>query len=114
MPSYKPKVQVLLTPEYHEKFKILCDQERRSDSVMGAIMIEKYINDYELEHGTIQPKSSAEIWKEQMDMLKNPNISPIEKLKQSTKRGLKFGDKSAQETKEILEGNEISNPVTEN
>lgn len=53
MPSYKPKVQVLLTQEYHEKFKVLCEKERRSDSVMGAIMIEKYIDEYEAEHGEI-------------------------------------------------------------
>ena len=26
MPSYKPKVQVLLTQNYHDKFKELCDR----------------------------------------------------------------------------------------
>lgn len=53
MPSYKPKIQILLSEEYHKKFKALCEKDRRSDSVMGAIMIEKFINDYEKEHGEI-------------------------------------------------------------
>lgn len=53
MPSYKPKVQVLLSEEYHKKFKALCEKDRRSDSVMGAIMIEQYINDYEKKNGEI-------------------------------------------------------------
>lgn len=53
MPSYKPKVQILLNEEYHKKFKALCNKERRSDSIMGALMIEKYIDEYEAEHGKI-------------------------------------------------------------
>lgn len=53
MPSYKPKVQILLSEEYHKKFKALCEKDRRSDSVMGAIMIEQYINDYEKRNGEI-------------------------------------------------------------
>ncbi len=59
MPSYKPKVQILLTEEYHQKFKSLCEAERRSDSVMGALMIEKYIKDYEAEHGEIVIREPA-------------------------------------------------------
>ena len=47
MPSHKPKVQILLKQEYHDKFKALCEKERRSESVMGAIMIETYIDNYE-------------------------------------------------------------------
>lgn len=56
MATNKLKVQVLLTAEYHSKFKGLCKKERRSDSSMGEIMIEKYINDYEAEHGEIRPE----------------------------------------------------------
>lgn len=54
MASNKPKVQILLTNKYHEKFKELCARERRSDSAMGEIMIEKYIDEYEKEHGEIR------------------------------------------------------------
>ena len=79
MPSYKPKVQVLLTQNYHDKFKELCDRERRSDSVMGAIMIEKYIDNYEKENGEIILKSSKEILKEQMELIKKPEKGILKK-----------------------------------
>lgn len=51
MPSYKPKVQVLLSEPYHEKYKELCKKERRSESKMGEIIIEYYIDKYEMENG---------------------------------------------------------------
>jgi len=76
MPSYKPKVQILLTQEYHEKFKALCEKERRSDSVMGAIMIEKYINDYESQHGEITIEDPKGI-KREIGTLKRFNASEM-------------------------------------
>lgn len=58
---------LLYKGKYHDKFKELCEKERRSDSVMGAIMIENYIDNYEKEYGEIILKSSKEIWNEQME-----------------------------------------------
>lgn len=57
MPTNKPKVQTLLTTKYFNKLKVIADQEERSISQMAAIMIERYINDYESEHGEILQKT---------------------------------------------------------
>lgn len=97
MPSYKPKVQILLTTEYHEKFKALCEKERRSDSVMGAIMIEKYINDYEAEHGEIPIRETTrkEAWNEQMANMQDKKTGKkgtLETLKDSWRNGIDFGN----------------------
>ena len=103
MPSYKPKVQILLDQEYHDKFKTLCKRERRSDSIMGAIMIEKYIDDYEKEHGEIILTSSKEIWNDQMELMKSKK-NPIEKTTESLKNGLEYGDALGRETVEKIKG----------
>lgn len=58
MPSYKPKVQILLTETYHKKFKALCELERRSESKMGEIAIERYINEYEMRNGQLTNDNS--------------------------------------------------------
>ena len=107
MPSYKPKVQILLEQEYHDKFKTLCKRERRSDSIMGAIMIEKYIDNYEKENGEIILKSSKEILKEQMELIKKPEKGI---LKKSLKNGLEYGDALGREVVEKIKGQ----PETEN
>lgn len=97
MPSYKPKVQVLLSEEYHRKFKALCEKDRRSDSVMGAIMIEKYIDDYEKENGKIEIEQTekkitrTEAWEAQMELIHDPKKTIKEKLGESFKNGLNFG-----------------------
>lgn len=96
MPSYKPKVQILLTEEFHKKFKALCSMERRSDSVMGAIMIEKYIREYEAEHGEIETKErptrseAIDDIKETLEQRKKLGIK--ETAKRSFKAGFDFGN----------------------
>ncbi len=100
MPSYKPRVQVLLDTEFYEKYKFICKKERRTESVMGAIMIEKYISEYEQQNGEIPVKTSKDIYEEEINMIKNQNER--NKILKSLKKGLEYGDKSA---KEILQGN---------
>lgn len=53
MPTKKPIVQIVLTEKYHKKLKALADIEQRSASNQGARIIEKFIDAYELENGTI-------------------------------------------------------------
>ena len=101
MPSYKPKVQILLNQEYHDKFKELCEKERRSDSVMGAIMIETYIDNYERENGEIILKSSKEIWNEQMELIKKPEKGICKK---SVQNGKRYGDALGREVVEKIKG----------
>ena len=101
MPSHKPKVQILLKQEYHDKFKALCEKERRSDSVMGAIMIETYIDNYEKKNGEITLKSSKEIWNEQMELIKNPTKGI---LKKSLNNGNRYGDALGREVVEKIKG----------
>lgn len=98
MPSYKPKVQILLTEEYHQKFKSLCDTERRSDSVMGALMIEKYINDYEKMHGEIaiaEKPTRKEAIDAQKQTIKERHNQPVGKtMIKSLKNGFDYGNAS--------------------
>lgn len=102
MPSYKPKVQILLSEDYHKKFKALCEKERRSDSVMGAIMIEKFINEYEAEHGEIKVKQNPtmkEAIEAQKTTIKEIRENPISKtLKDSWKNGSDLGIAAADKT----------------
>lgn len=96
MPSYKPKVQILLNEEYHKKFKALCEKERRSDSVMGAIMIEKFINEYEKENGIIEIKekpTKAEAMEEiKTTIEQHKEKGFLETAKKSFKAGFDFGN----------------------
>jgi len=102
MPSYKPKVQVLLTPKYHAKFKALCERERRSDSVMGAIMIESYIDEYESENGPILPNeetdnlTATELLNNSHEIIKKAPFG--QRLKTSVELGAKIGKKYVEET----------------
>ena len=54
MPTKKPVVQVVLEEKYYKKLKALAEPEKRSCSNQGARIIEKYIDEYEAEHGEIQ------------------------------------------------------------
>jgi len=56
MPTKKPKVQAILTNQYHEKLIAIADIEGRSVSAMTARIIEKYIDDYEINNGKIDIK----------------------------------------------------------
>ncbi len=59
-------------------YSTLCKRKRRSDSIMGATMIEKYIDDYEKEHDEIILTSSKEICNDQTELMKN-NKNTIKK-----------------------------------
>lgn len=47
MPTKKPKLQVILEETTYNKLKELAEEDKRSLSQMGSIIIEKYINEYE-------------------------------------------------------------------
>ena len=53
MPSNKPKVQAILTNQYHKKLIKIAEKEGRSISQMTARIIEKYIDEYEKKNGSI-------------------------------------------------------------
>jgi len=53
MPTNKPRLQIILEPEYAEKYKTLCKRDGRTESNMGKRIIEKYIEEYEKIHGEI-------------------------------------------------------------
>lgn len=54
MPTKKPIVQIVLEEKYYKKLKTIANQEQRSASNQGARIIEKYIEQYESEHGEIK------------------------------------------------------------
>lgn len=56
MPTKKPKVQAVLTNQYHEKLLAIAGSQGRSISQMTARIIEKYIDEYEHENGKIDIK----------------------------------------------------------
>ena len=53
MPTRKPVVQIVLSNSYYKKLQILGRKEDKSNSKIGAKIIEKYIDDYEKENGAI-------------------------------------------------------------
>lgn len=59
MPTKKPRVQALLTPEEYKKFQALCKIKDRTESKLAGIMISKYITDYEATHGEIQVEQNS-------------------------------------------------------
>lgn len=54
MGTKKKIIQAILEDEYAEKFTYLCKRDKRSASNLGAMMIEKYIDEYEKIHGEIK------------------------------------------------------------
>lgn len=53
MPSKKPIVQTVVDNEIYTKFKALCKRDERSESKLAALIIKKYIEEYEKIHGEI-------------------------------------------------------------
>lgn len=53
MPTKKPVVQVVLSDIYYKKLQALGKKEDKSNSKIGAKIIERYIDDYEKENGII-------------------------------------------------------------
>lgn len=61
MPTKKPRVQTILDENEYKKFKILCKIKDRTESKLAGIIIKKYIEAYEAEHGPIPlPKQEPE------------------------------------------------------
>lgn len=58
MSTKKPIVQIVLTEKYYKKLKKLANDEQHSASNQGGRIIEKWIDDYEAAHGTIQIAST--------------------------------------------------------
>lgn len=54
MPTKKPRLQIILENEYYQKLNYLCKRDKRSESNMGKVIIEKYIDEYESIHGEIK------------------------------------------------------------
>lgn len=71
MPSNRPKIQILLTDTYYKKFKKLCNYYRRSESKMGELMIERYIEEFEKTNGVLTDKDNNEIKQAKFDYIKN-------------------------------------------
>lgn len=53
MPTKKPVVQIVLSESYYKKLQMLGRKEDKSNSKIGAKIIERYIDDYEKENGAI-------------------------------------------------------------
>ncbi len=53
MPTKKPRIQTILEEKEYKKLKELCKIEDRTESKLTAIIIKKYIEEYEAQHGPI-------------------------------------------------------------
>lgn len=53
MPTKKPRIQTILEVKYYEKYCYLCKLDNRTESNMGKMIIEKYIDEYERKNGKI-------------------------------------------------------------
>lgn len=67
MPTNKPKIQIILEEDAYKKLKKLAEEDKRSLSQMGGLIIEKYIKEYE----------SKQERAEQKDKLEKSSISKI-------------------------------------
>lgn len=54
MPTKKPRIQAILEQKYYDKYTYLCKRDKRTESNLGKMIIEKYIDDYEKLHGEIK------------------------------------------------------------
>lgn len=53
MPTKKPIVQIVLEQKYFDKLKIIATENERKTSDQGRRIIEKFIDEYEQNNGTI-------------------------------------------------------------
>ena len=53
MPTKKPVVQIVISDIYYKKLQTLGKKEDKSNSKIGAKIIERYIDEYEKENGAI-------------------------------------------------------------
>ncbi len=54
MPTKKPSLQAVVSNTTYDKIKFLAAQDERSLSQFTGRIIERYLEDYESEHGEIQ------------------------------------------------------------
>lgn len=54
MPTKKPRIQTILDEIDYKKFQKLCKQDDRTESKLAALIIKKYLQDYEVIHGEIK------------------------------------------------------------
>ena len=60
MPTKKPKVQIILDENIYQKLKDIAEQDNRSISQMGSIIIENYIKNFEAQQNRTEQKSKLE------------------------------------------------------
>lgn len=60
MPTKKPKVQIILDENIYQKLKDIAEQDKRSISQMGSIIIENYIKNFEAQQNRAEQKSKLE------------------------------------------------------
>lgn len=58
MPTNKPRVQTILNQETYAKLKRICEKEHRTESNLTALIIEKYIEEYEQKNGIVEIKEA--------------------------------------------------------
>lgn len=60
MPTKKPKVQIILDENIYQKLKDITEQDKRSISQMGSIIIENYIKNFEAQQNRAEQKGKLE------------------------------------------------------
>lgn len=60
MPTKKPKVQIILDENIYQKLKDIAEQDKRSISQMGSIIIENYIKNFEAQQNRTEQKGKLE------------------------------------------------------
>lgn len=60
MPTNKPKIQVILEEDIYKALKEIADNDLRSISQMGGIIITKYIRDYQAQKEKSEHKHKLE------------------------------------------------------
>lgn len=98
--NLEPQFAFRCDKETIEKLEYIAKQNTRTRNQEMKHIIKNYVRQYEQEHGEIPTKTTAQIWEEQKELMKNSNVSPAKKLSESWKKGKNFGETTVDEIQE--------------
>ena len=95
MPSKKPQFVIRADQEVFDKIGYIARENERNTTQEIVYLIKQRIKQYESIHGEIKlddKPTRKEAWEAEKKLVKDPTKSKTQKLKESFKNGLDFGN----------------------
>lgn len=95
MPSKKPQFVIRADQEVLDKIAYIARENERNTTQEIVYLLKQKIKSYEAEHGEIilpEKMTRTEAWEAQKKLIKDPKKTTKEKLEESFKNGLNFGN----------------------